>query len=54
MTTVQQLLNEKGRDVFTVGPGETVFDAIRKMAEQNVPAWLFFHAGQCRAALPEQ
>jgi len=36
MTTVQQLLKEKGRDVFTVGPGETVFDAIRKMAEQNV------------------
>jgi len=36
MTTVQQLLKEKGRGVFTVGPGETVFDAIRKMAEQNV------------------
>ena len=36
MTTVKQLLKEKGRDVFTVGPGETVFDAIRKMAEQNV------------------
>jgi CBS domain-containing protein len=36
MTTVRQLLNGKGRDVFTVGPGETVFDAIRKMAEENV------------------
>jgi CBS domain-containing protein len=36
MTTVRQLLNEKGRNVFTVGPGETVFDAIRKMAEKNV------------------
>lgn len=36
MTTVRQLLNEKGRGVFTVGPGETVFDAIRKMAEENI------------------
>ena len=36
MTTVRQLLNEKGRNVFTVGPGETVFDAIRKMAEENI------------------
>ena len=36
MTTVRQLLKEKGHKVFTVGPNETVFDAIRKMAEQNV------------------
>ena len=36
MATVRQLLNEKGHDIFTVGPGETVFDAIRKMAEKNI------------------
>lgn len=36
MTTVRQLLNEKGHNVFTVGPDETVFDAIRKMAEENI------------------
>jgi CBS domain-containing protein len=36
MTTVRQLLNEKAHGVFTVGPGETVFDAIRKMAEENI------------------
>ncbi|HET7382514.1 MAG TPA: CBS domain-containing protein [Pseudolabrys sp.] len=36
MATVRQLLNEKGHDVFTVGPAETVFDAIRKMAEENI------------------
>jgi hypothetical protein len=33
MTTVRQLLDEKGHNVFTVGSGETVFDAIRKMAD---------------------
>ena len=36
MATVRQLLNEKGHDVLTVGPRETVFDAIRKMAEENI------------------
>jgi CBS domain-containing protein len=36
MTTVQQLLDEKGHSVITVGSNETVFDAIRKMAEENI------------------
>ncbi len=36
MTTVRQLLNEKGHNVFRVGPDETVFDAIRKMAIENI------------------
>jgi CBS domain-containing protein len=36
MATVRQLLNAKGHTVFTVGPNETVFDAIRKMAQENI------------------
>ena len=36
MTTVRQLLNEKGHNIFTVGPDETVFDAISKMAKENI------------------
>jgi CBS domain-containing protein len=36
MATVRQLLDEKGHNVFTVGPNETVFDAIRKMAKENI------------------
>lgn len=36
MTTVRQLLNEKGHNVFTVGPNESVFDAIHKMAKENI------------------
>ena len=36
MTTVRQLLKEKGHNIFTVGPDETVFDAIRKMADENI------------------
>ena len=36
MTTVQQLLAQKGRDVLSVRPEDTVFDAIKKMADENV------------------
>lgn len=38
MTTVQQLLDEKGGDVWTVGPDATVFDAISAMADRDVGA----------------
>jgi CBS domain-containing protein len=36
MTTVQQVLAQKGRDVLSVRADETVYVAIRKMAEKNV------------------
>jgi CBS domain-containing protein len=36
MTTVQQLLVEKGHEVLSVRPEDTVYDAIKKMADENV------------------
>jgi CBS domain-containing protein len=36
MVTVRQILTEKGHRVFAVGPENTVFEAIRKMADENV------------------
>ena len=36
MTTVTQLLGKKGNTVYSVGPDETVFQALRKMADANV------------------
>ena len=36
MTTVRQLLVEKGHTIFSVGPDDTVYDAIRKMADENI------------------
>jgi CBS domain-containing protein len=36
MTTARQVLDEKGRNVHSVGPDDTVYDAIRKMAEENI------------------
>ena len=36
MTTVRQLLDQKGRNIWTTHPDTTVFDAIAKMAEKDV------------------
>jgi CBS domain-containing protein len=36
MTTIQQLLDQKGHSVFSVHPDVTVFDAIAKMAKKNI------------------
>ncbi|GAB4237217.1 MAG: CBS domain-containing protein [Methyloligellaceae bacterium] len=36
MTTLRQLLDQKGHEVLTIAPDATVLDAIRKMADENV------------------
>lgn len=36
MTTVNQLLAEKGRRILAISPSDTVLDAIKKMADNNV------------------
>ncbi len=36
MTTVQQLVDQKGRQVWSIDPDATVFDAIAKMADKDV------------------
>jgi CBS domain-containing protein len=36
MTTVRQVLDQKGRQIWSIRPDATVFDAIAKMAEKNV------------------
>jgi CBS domain-containing protein len=38
MPNVQDVLNEKGRNVYKIGPDDTVFDALRVMAEHEVGA----------------
>ncbi len=46
MTTVQQLLKKKGHDVLSVSPNDTVFDAIKKMADNNVGAVVVIEDGE--------
>jgi CBS domain-containing protein len=38
MTTVKQILNEKGHEFYHVGPKSTVYEALQRMAEKNVGA----------------
>lgn len=40
MTTVAQLLDYKGRDIWSVSPHDSVFDAIQLMADKGVGALL--------------
>src|ERR1700757_5333522 len=40
MISVRQLLDRKGREVFSVAPGAAVLEAIRMMAERHVGALL--------------
>ena len=40
MTTIKQLLGTKGREVLSIGPGDSVYDAIKMMADNNVGSLL--------------
>ena len=36
MTTLRQLLDQKGRNIWSIHPDATVFDAVAKMAEKDI------------------
>jgi len=38
MNTVKQILDQKGRSIFTIEPDASVYDAIAMMAEKHVGA----------------
>ena len=44
MTTVERVLDSKGRQVFTVGPGATVHEAVEEMAKYGVGAMVVVDA----------
>lgn len=46
MQIVRQLLAEKGAQVWTIGPDDTVYEAIRLMADENVGALLVMEEGR--------
>lgn len=46
MATVQQMLNSKGGEVWILNPDDTVFDAIRKMADKDVGALVVVDGGK--------
>ena len=46
MTTIKQLLNEKGNDVFSIRPDATVYDAIKEMSDRDIGALMVVENGR--------
>ena len=46
MKTVRQILGPKGTMVHTIGPGDSVYDALVKMAEANIGALVVIEDGE--------
>jgi len=46
MRLVQDILNDKGHDVFTVDPDATIFSAIEAMADRRIGALLVMRGGK--------
>jgi CBS domain-containing protein len=54
MTTVRQILEHKGRAVYSVGPDDPVLAAIKLMAEQHVGALLVMRDGELVGIMSER
>ena len=46
MSTVKQLLDQKGHDVETIHPDDTVYNAIKRMAELNIGSLMVVEDGK--------
>ena len=51
---VKDILSQKGRDIFSVNPETTVYDAISKMAEYNIGALLVMDESQLEGIISER
>ena len=54
MKTLKQLLDEKGRDIWSLAPDDTVFDAIKLMAEKSIGALAVLKAGKLIGMITER
>ena len=54
MRTVRQLLEAKAPEVFAIGPGAPVFDAIGLMADKRIGALLVMDAGRLVGIVSER
>jgi CBS domain-containing protein len=53
-TTVEEILQQKGRDVWTISPKATVMDALKLMAEKSVGALVVVHDDQVVGIISER
>jgi len=54
MMTVKQMLEEKGRNVWTIAPDAKVFDALKLMAEKEVGALIVLEKGAVVGIISER
>lgn len=54
MTTVQQVLDQKGHEVLTIGAQEAMLEAIRKMAQENVGSLVVLEDGKLAGLITER
>ena len=54
MATVKQLLDQKGDEVLSIGPDDSVLDAIQKMADNNVGSIVVFEGEKLVGIITER
>lgn len=54
MTTINDLLRDKSADIYTVGPDDSVYDALQMMADKNIGAVLVMDQGNLVGLLSER
>ncbi|MCG6862153.1 MAG: CBS domain-containing protein [Chromatiaceae bacterium] len=54
MKTVREILDEKGRDVWTIGPNASVREALSRMAQQNVGALVVIEGDRVVGVISER
>jgi len=54
MKTLKQLLEAKGRNVYSITPDARVFDALRLMADKSVGALIVMEGGRIAGILSER
>ena len=54
MTTIKDLLGEKGRRVFSIQPDATVYDAIKEMSDRDIGALMVVEEGKLVGIVTER
>jgi CBS domain-containing protein len=54
MKTLKQLLEAKGREVYSIAPDARVFDALKLMADKSVGALMVMEGGRIAGILSER
>ncbi len=54
MATVRQILDAKGHDVATIGPDATVYNAIKKLADENIGSLVVMDDGKIVGIVTER